>query len=118
MKQAGPDRTERGPHLAVHSHGRLVLLRLPLAEQAQVVVILQLGLGKAGFPGPVGVAFHHLCRRDSQFTGGLPLPQPLPNLGTRGLINLHSEPEMGMLVTPLRRPVPPRPRGPPPLANT
>lgn len=82
VKQAGPDCTERSPHLAVHSHRRLVLLRLPLAKQAQVVVVLQLGLGKAGFPGPVGVAFHHLCRRDSQFTGALLPPQPLPYLGT------------------------------------
>lgn len=64
MKQPGPDPTERCPYLAVHSHGRLVVFCLPLAKQAQVIVVLQLGLSKAGFPGPVGIAFHHLHQRE------------------------------------------------------
>lgn len=64
VQQAGPDPSQHCPHLAIHSHRRLVLLRLPLAKQAQVVVVLQLGLSKAGLPGPVGVAFHHLHQRE------------------------------------------------------
>lgn len=64
MKRSGPDPTERCPHLAVHSHRWLVLLRLPMAKQAQVILVLQLRQGEAGFPGPVGIAFHHLHQQE------------------------------------------------------
>lgn len=69
MKRPGPGPTVHRPYLAVHGHGRLVLLRLPPAKQAQVILVLQLGLGEAGFPGPVGIALHHLHQRDQPGCG-------------------------------------------------
>lgn len=60
IKQPAPAPTEHCPYLSAHGHGWLVLLCLPPAEQTQVILVLQLGLSKAGSPGPVGIAFHHL----------------------------------------------------------
>ena len=75
VKQPGPDPTERCPYLSAHSHRWLVLLCLPRAKQAQVILVLQLGLSKTGSPGLVGIAFHHLHQRE----------QPVYNKGYRFL---------------------------------
>ena len=53
------------PHLSVHSHGRLVLLRLPLPEQREVLLHLVLG-HHASLPGLVGESPHHLPQGQQQ----------------------------------------------------
>lgn len=51
------------PYLPIYSYRRLILFCLPVTKEAQVIVVLQLGLRKPGFPGTVGEAFDHLLQR-------------------------------------------------------
>lgn len=51
------------PYLPIYSYRRLILFRLPETIEAQVIVVMQLGLRKPGFPGTVREAFHHLLQR-------------------------------------------------------
>lgn len=52
------------PYLPIYSYRRLILFCLPVTIEAQVIVVLQLGLRKPGFPGTVREAFHHLLQRN------------------------------------------------------
>lgn len=51
------------PYLPIDSYRRLILFRLPVTIEAQVIVVMQLGLREPGFPGTVREAFHHLLQR-------------------------------------------------------
>lgn len=51
------------PYLPINSYRRLILFCLPVTIEAQVIVVMQLGLREPGFPGTVREAFHHLLQR-------------------------------------------------------
>lgn len=51
------------PYLPIYGHRGLIFLCLPVTKEGQVIVVMQLGLRKPGFPGTVGEAFHHLLQR-------------------------------------------------------
>lgn len=42
----------------------MILFCLPVTIEGQVIVVMQLGLRKPGFPGTVREAFHHLLQRN------------------------------------------------------